>query len=96
VLKWRADAAWSGPEKIDVIRWRPSQELVVLVCYTVALLSGRIAARIYPHIGPRRLAAGGLCGIVVVWSLIGLTSSGGDLRNVGMASSSAWPRAVLR
>jgi EmrB/QacA subfamily drug resistance transporter len=37
------------------------------------LLSGQIGARIYPRIGPRRLAVGGLCGIVVVWSLIGLT-----------------------
>src|SRR5580704_12904833 len=29
----------AGPERweVDVIRWRPSQELVVLVCYTVAL-----------------------------------------------------------
>jgi EmrB/QacA subfamily drug resistance transporter len=37
------------------------------------LLSAQIAARIYPRIGPRRLAVGGLCGIVIVWSLIGLT-----------------------
>ena len=37
------------------------------------LISAQIAARIYPRIGPRRLAVGGLCGIVIVWSLIGLT-----------------------
>jgi EmrB/QacA subfamily drug resistance transporter len=37
------------------------------------LTSAQIAARIYPRIGPRRLAIGGLCGIVIVWSLIGLT-----------------------
>ena len=37
------------------------------------LISAQIAARIYPRIGPRRLAVGGLCGIVIVWSLIALT-----------------------
>jgi EmrB/QacA subfamily drug resistance transporter len=37
------------------------------------LIAAQLAARVYPRIGPRRLAIGGLFGIVIIWSLIGLT-----------------------
>jgi MFS family permease len=34
--------------------------------------SSQIAARIYPRIGPRRMAVGGLCGVISVFCLLGL------------------------
>ena len=34
--------------------------------------SSQIAARIYPHVGPRRMAVGGLCGVITVFCLLGL------------------------
>ena len=37
------------------------------------LISAQIAARLYHRIGPRRMAVGGLCGVVIAWTLIGLT-----------------------
>ena len=37
------------------------------------LISAQIAARLYYRIGPRRMAVGGLCGVFVAWTLIGLT-----------------------
>jgi EmrB/QacA subfamily drug resistance transporter len=37
------------------------------------LISAQIAARAYHHIGPRRMAVGGLCGVIIAWTLIGLT-----------------------
>jgi EmrB/QacA subfamily drug resistance transporter len=37
------------------------------------LVSAQIAARMYWRIGPRRMAVGGLLGVLVVWTLIGLT-----------------------
>jgi MFS family permease len=37
------------------------------------LISAQIAARFYARVGPRRMAVGGLCGVIVVWSLLGLT-----------------------
>ncbi len=37
------------------------------------LVNAQIAARLYPRIGPRRMALYGLCGVAIVWVLIGLT-----------------------
>ena len=37
------------------------------------LASSQLAARAYPHLGPRRMAVGGACGVIAVWSVIGLT-----------------------
>ena len=37
------------------------------------LASSQLAARAYPRLGPRRMAVGGACGVIAVWSLIGLT-----------------------
>ena len=37
------------------------------------LISAQLAARIYPRVGPRRLAICGLCGVIAVWTVIGLT-----------------------
>ena len=37
------------------------------------LTSSQIAARIYPRVGPRRMAVGGLCGVITVFCLLGLT-----------------------
>ena len=37
-------------------------------CWT----SSQIAARLYPRIGPRRMAMGGLCGVIIVFCLLGL------------------------
>ena len=34
--------------------------------------SSQIAARIYPRVGPRRMAIGGLCGVITVFCLLGL------------------------
>jgi EmrB/QacA subfamily drug resistance transporter len=36
-------------------------------------VNAQIAARVYPQVGPRRLAVGGLCGVIATWSLLGLT-----------------------
>jgi EmrB/QacA subfamily drug resistance transporter len=35
--------------------------------------SSQIAARLYPHLGPRRMAAGSLCWVTAVFCLLGLT-----------------------
>jgi MFS family permease len=37
------------------------------------LASSQLAARAYSHLGPRRMAVGGVCGVIAVWSVIGLT-----------------------
>ena len=37
------------------------------------LASSQLAARAYPRLGPRRMAVGGACGVITVWSVIGLT-----------------------
>ena len=37
------------------------------------LISAQIAARVYHRIGPRRMAVGGLCGVMTVFCLLGLT-----------------------
>jgi EmrB/QacA subfamily drug resistance transporter len=37
------------------------------------LISAQIAARLYPRIGPRRMAVFGLLGVAATWTLIGLT-----------------------
>ncbi len=37
------------------------------------LISAQLAARIYPRVGPRRMAVCGLCGVIAVWTVIGLT-----------------------
>jgi EmrB/QacA subfamily drug resistance transporter len=37
------------------------------------MVSSQIAARVYPHLGPRRMAVGGLCGVITVFTLLGLT-----------------------
>jgi EmrB/QacA subfamily drug resistance transporter len=37
------------------------------------LIAAQLAARVYPRVGPRRLAICGLFGIIVIWTLIGLT-----------------------
>ena len=50
------------------------------------LISAQIAARAYPHVGPRRMAVGGLCGIITVWSLIALT--------VGLDTNIWWIRVL--
>src|SRR5271168_4778045 len=34
-------------------------------------LNVRIAARLYPRLGPRRMAVGGLCGVITVFCLLG-------------------------
>jgi EmrB/QacA subfamily drug resistance transporter len=36
-------------------------------------INAQIAARVYPRVGPRRMAVGGLCGVIATWSLLGLT-----------------------
>jgi EmrB/QacA subfamily drug resistance transporter len=38
------------------------------------LVSAQIAARLYHRIGPRRMAMGGLCGVLTVFCLLGLTA----------------------
>jgi EmrB/QacA subfamily drug resistance transporter len=37
------------------------------------LASSQLAARAYPRLGPRRMAVGGACAVIAVWTLIGLT-----------------------
>jgi MFS family permease len=37
------------------------------------LISSQIAARVYPHLGPRRMIVGSLCGLITVFTLLGLT-----------------------
>jgi EmrB/QacA subfamily drug resistance transporter len=37
------------------------------------LISAQIAARAYHHIGPRRMAVGGLCGVIITWTVIATT-----------------------
>jgi EmrB/QacA subfamily drug resistance transporter len=37
------------------------------------LASSQLAARAYPRLGPRRMAVGGACGVITVWTVIGLT-----------------------
>ena len=37
------------------------------------LINAQIAARAYRHVGPRRMAVGGLCGVIAVFFLLGLT-----------------------
>ena len=37
------------------------------------LINAQIAARAYRHVGPRRMAVGGLCGVIAVFLLLGLT-----------------------
>jgi MFS family permease len=37
------------------------------------LASSQLAARAYPRLGPRRMALIGACGVITVWTVIGLT-----------------------
>ena len=37
------------------------------------LIAAQLAARVYPRIGPRRIAVCGMLGVIIVWSVIGLT-----------------------
>jgi EmrB/QacA subfamily drug resistance transporter len=37
------------------------------------LISAQLAARVYPRVGPRRMAVCGILGVITVWTLIGLT-----------------------
>jgi EmrB/QacA subfamily drug resistance transporter len=37
------------------------------------LASSQLAARAYPRLGPRRMALAGACGVITVWTVIGLT-----------------------
>ena len=36
------------------------------------LITAQLAARVYPRIGPRRIAVGGMFGVIIVWTVIGL------------------------
>jgi len=37
------------------------------------LIAAQLAARVYPRVGPRRIAVCGMLGVIVVWCVIGLT-----------------------
>ncbi len=50
------------------------------------LISAQLAARVYPRVGPRRMAIFGLSGVILIWVLIGVT--------IGLDTSS-WVIRVL-